>query len=206
MESQENTCLDETIIALKNKAKEQESKDIYGKVSIKNQPLLFEDSTLFNNKMKMRLPKDFVDMPEGMAKLKYPSENRPQLIKSNADGSVNITLSLLEQSVTPEQVGLCLEQLKGVIKKVNPANIFYQEDNKILETTTIGYFDFKSYAIDAPLYNLVFIAAIENKLMMGIFNAPFDDYEDWDSIALQMACSIKDLTNNLNTKGGSRHA
>lgn len=71
------------------------------------------------------LPEGFVDMPPEMARIKYPSEQRPQEIRMNGDGTVNFTFSLFEAGLEEQQIEDALGQFKSVIRKVNPAFVFY---------------------------------------------------------------------------------
>lgn len=58
----------------------------------------------------LMLPDTFVDMPSSIVKLKYPSEQRPQIIKTSLDASVNFTFSLFNQEFEDSQVGRGIEQ------------------------------------------------------------------------------------------------
>ena len=71
-----------------------------------------------------------------------PSEQRPQVIKTSDDGTVNFTFSLYDTEFNERQIEDALGQFKAVIRKVNPAFIFY--DFVVESDKALGWFDFKS--------------------------------------------------------------
>ncbi|SNS15304.1 hypothetical protein SAMN05446037_100514 [Anaerovirgula multivorans] len=186
--------MDEKILKMKNQFKKYENKDIMGTVHIGEEKFEFEDVEFFDGKMTMRIPEVFTDMPLEMAKMKYPSEQRPQSIKTNEDGSVNITLSLFDEAIEKDQIKECRNGFRSIIKRMNPSTLFFDNEIMDMEDTKIGYFDYRSPALDDNLYNIMFVRAIDSKLLMGTFNCIFKDMEEWKPVALQMILSIKDLT------------
>ena len=66
------------------------------------------------------LPEGFVDMPPEMARIKYPSEQRPREIRMNGDGTVNFTFNLFEAGLEEQQIDDALGQFKSVIRKHDP--------------------------------------------------------------------------------------
>ena len=86
---------DEKIIKAMNAYK----KGTYGSIQegffIKEELVTFEKEWLFDKKMQIMLPTSFTDMPMEQAKLKYPMEQRPQVIKTNEETDINFTFSLI---------------------------------------------------------------------------------------------------------------
>jgi hypothetical protein len=196
--------LDEKMLEIRNRQKQLDSPDIQGTVNIGGQRVDFADVNFFNGKMAMRLPKKFTDMPLNFAKIKYPAEQRPQIIKMNEDGSINVTLSLYPEKLNKEGVADCIAGLQTVINRMNPANLFFELKTEQNEVLTVGYFDYKSNALDSDLYNIMFVTSIAGNTMLGTFNCRLNDRENWQIIALQMILSIRDLT--LVKEGGPQNA
>ena len=75
--------LDEKIIEARRK-EAQNKLDIRKDCLIVNgEKIEFQETPLFQGKMTLLLPISFVDMPQKVAKIKYPSEQRPQIIKTD---------------------------------------------------------------------------------------------------------------------------
>lgn len=116
--------LDEQIIELRRKEKAA-SEDIHGDgITINGELLTFKETLLFKDKMSIWLPESFVDMPSKIARIKYPSEQRPQIIKTDLLGSTNFAFNLFSKPIEPAQMQSAADGMKAILKKVNPANIF----------------------------------------------------------------------------------
>lgn len=146
--------------------------------------------------MSILLPVSFVDMPQKIARLKYPSEQRPQIIKTDLLGSTNFAFNLFDKAIKPVQMQSAADGMKSILKKVNPANIFYESGTEPLGETMLSWFEFKGHGIDTQIYYIVFLTSIGGKLMHGIFNCAVADMEAWKEAAFQVIRSIQDRTEN----------
>lgn len=187
--------VDEKILDFINEVEKREvKKDICnGPVKIGKRYYEFEERNFFDEKLRMYIPNDFEDMPEAARKLKYPSENRPGIIKCNEDGSITFTLNVIDNPLDEERVGELKDGMKMIIKKTNPANVFYEDGIIEVNSKNIGFFEFKSYAIDDALYNLMFFIEFEEKTLMGTFSCRYSDYEEWRDVSFQVLKTIKVL-------------
>ncbi|MFW2501436.1 hypothetical protein [Clostridium diolis] len=185
--------VDEKILEYINAAEKKEAqKDISnGAIKIGQRYYEFEETEFFEGKLKMYIPKDFQDMPLEARKFKYPSENRPEIIKCNEDGSIAVTFKLIESILTEEYVEQLRDMMKAINKRLNPANIYFDEEILEVDGKNIGYFDFKSSAIDDFLYNYMFFLSLEGKTVIGTFSCIFSDYAEWKDIIMQMVNTIR---------------
>ena len=69
----EEKYLDETILEIKRQKDKEENINIEEGVYIKNEYVEFEEIKLFDESMGILLPKSFIDLPDTMKKIKYPS-------------------------------------------------------------------------------------------------------------------------------------
>ncbi|WP_310603813.1 hypothetical protein [Anaerosporobacter sp.] len=211
---------DEIVIEAMNAYKVNERGDIYKGVYIKEELFEFERQELFEGTMSIMLPKKFIDMPYEYAKIKYPSENRPEIIKTNEMGDVNFTFSVVDTILTNEMVKEAKEGMRMIIKRIQPANVFFDneemniwEDNVAIEKEsigtknsnendaieereciTIGWFDFKSHGLDEKIYQFWYCFPMEGKMVHGIFNCIYSDHILWKPLLLQVIQSIRDET------------
>lgn len=184
---------DEKILDFLNEVEKREAKkDICsGPVKIGNRYYEFEEIEFFDKKLKIYIPKDFEDMPMEARQIKYPSGSRPEIIKSNEDGSIAITLNIIDSPLDEERVEELKDGMKMIIKKTNPANVFYEDGIVEVKCKNIGFFEFKSSAIDDFLYNLMFFLEFQEKTLMGTFSCLYKDYKDWRDVAFQVIKTIK---------------
>ncbi|MCB2362132.1 hypothetical protein [Clostridium estertheticum] len=185
--------IDEKILDFINESeKKQAKKDICsGPIKIGNRYYEFEEKEFFDEKLKIYIPKDFEDMPLDVRKFKYPSESRPEIIKSNEEGSIAITLNIIDSPLDEERVEELKDGMKMIIKKSNPSNVFYEDGVLEVESKNIGFFEFKSSVIDDFLYNLMFFLEFKEKTLMGTFSCPYKKYNDWRDVAFQVINNLK---------------
>ncbi len=185
--------VDEKILDYINAVEAEEArKDIKdGPVKIGNRYYEFEETDFFDEKLRMYIPNNFEDMSEGARKLKYPSENRPEIIKCNKDGSIAITLKLIDSPLDDEHVEQLRDTMKLINKRLNPANLYFDEGILEVDEKKIGYFDFKSSAIDDFLYNFIFLLELQEKTVMGTFSCGYCEREMWKDVVLEMVNTIE---------------
>ena len=186
--------LDEPIIEALNNYKTATTGDIYSGVYIKERKYEFSSQELFNGKFCVYLPITFVDMPAEIAKIKYPSEQRPQIIKTNKSGCINFTFSLLDIVTEKDKIASVKTTIRNVIKKVQPSNVFYEDVTEPLGNSYISWFDYKSYAVDNQIYNLVYTTLVDNRVLHGVFNCINEEGQLWKPIALQVIRSIRECS------------
>lgn len=113
--------LDEEVMQFRKSAKKSKYNSLETGMYIKDELVHFKEVRVLNDKVSLMLSDAFVDMPLEIAKIKYPSEQRPQVIKMNDDASVNFTFSLYDTPFSERQIESALSQFQRIILKVNPA-------------------------------------------------------------------------------------
>ena len=54
----------------------------------------FTKALYFNDSVSIYTPLSFIDMPDEIKEIKYPTKFRPEIIKTNLAGDINLSLSL----------------------------------------------------------------------------------------------------------------
>lgn len=183
---------DEKILEYRKRARDEKYCSLETGMYIKDEFIQFERKVIFQEKMSIILPTTFVDLPSNIAKLKYISEQRPQIIKTSLDTTVNLGFTMTDIEIHPEQVEALCKQAKSALKRVNPAIIFYE--GQVESDLSLGWFEFKSYGIDSNAYNLMFVTIIKGKMLHGVFICNYDDALEWRDAARQMMHSIRDIS------------
>jgi hypothetical protein len=187
--------LDEKIVAQRQAREKEKHKKLEDGMYVKNTLIQFRRIPLLNETISIVLPDSFIDLPKDMADLKYPYINRPKIIKTSLDTRVNYCFSLFaNKKLYPDQTLPVAEQVRTLAKRANPSLQFV--DVEILENAhfSTSWYDFKSFAMDGQLYNIVFITSVYEMLMHGLFNCPYDEREEWRPIAFQMIEAIGEYT------------
>lgn len=195
---------DEKILEYRRRARKEEYSSLQTGMYIKNELVQFDYVEIFPDKLSIMMPTTFVTLPSNLAKLKYTSEQRPQVIKTSLDTTVNLGISLLNVPVYPEQIKILQGQTKEALKRLNPAFVFYEE--KVENESPLGWLEFKSYGLDGNVYNLMFFAIADGKAVHGIFNCVYEDAVEWRDAARQMIYSIKDISKEEKNEGTKNYS
>lgn len=185
---------DEKIIAMRNAEKRKQYDSIETGIYVGDELIRFTECRLFDGRMSIMLPDSFTDMAPEDAKKKYPSENRPQIIMTNPDGTVNFTFNLLDQKIAQDQIIDARVQFRMLIQKVFPANEFFEDGVLEINNKSLAWFDFKSPGLDSSIYNLMFVTMLDWKMMIGIYNVPYSASRAWSAIFKLLNNTIIDLT------------
>ncbi|WP_371367063.1 hypothetical protein SRRS_11760 [Sporomusa rhizae] len=186
--------LDERIRSVINQAEEQErinSQSIYEGITINGRYYEFQEMAFFDDQFKIQMPTAFFDMPLNLARIKYPSGDRPQIIRTEDTGSINITLNRITNNVCEDQIPEVKDGLKTILKRLNPSYLFFEEGVETVNEKQVGFFEFKSPTLDKPLFNLMFVVTLDRDVILGVFNCPYEDYREWRPIARQIMESIQ---------------
>lgn len=188
---------DEKIAGLKKSRRNQKYRDITADgVYIGDSFVQFHSRKIFE-RLELYIPESFIEMPEEILLMKYPSVNRPQIVLTSLDCSVNFAFNYIQEKISGDQVEDLAAQMQEMIRKSNPAAVFYKEDSDIISgNRTISMFDYKSYGIDIQLYNLVCFAELSDGILHGVFNCPDKDSEEWSDVAWQALKTSREQMEN----------
>jgi hypothetical protein len=185
--------IDEKILSIINEEEKKEArKNICdGQIKIGENYYEFEEKDFFDEKLKMYIPNSFEDMSLDARKLKYPSESRPEIIKCNEDGSIAITLKVIDSRLDEENVDYVSKLMKLMIQRLNPSNLFFKEGILEVDNKNVGYFDCKSSAVDDFLYNFIFFLEFQKKTLMGTFSCIYDEHREWKDVIFEILKTIR---------------
>lgn len=184
---------DEKILEYRRRARNEKYSTLETGIYIKDELIQFERKEFFSAKLSIMLPISFVKMPSKLARVKYISQQRPQIIMTSLDTTVNFGMSMTDAKMQVDQIKIVTKQMMEALKRLNPAFAFY---DKQFETkyVPLGWFEFKSYGIDTDVYNLMLISIIDGKMMHGVFNCDYADVLEWRDVARQIIYSIQDIS------------
>ncbi len=168
-----------------------------GEIELDGEKIIFEEVTLLENRLRMRLPQNFSTMGPKLAAQKYPSDNRPHLIYSDPTGALSLAFTDTQSPVSNEEIANFRDFLLTNLQRMQPEMKFLTTGLKELGTKKIGHFDFISVALDTLLYNLTFVVELSGQALLGSFNCPEKQIDKWQPIAHGMIASITFLEDNV---------
>ena len=176
------------------KALHIQRRDTFGSIDeglyINNELIHFNKTLLFNDRISVMLPENFVLMLPEIAEVKYFSGKRPDVIYTSLDMSVNFTFTDLGISGNDEDTRLAAGLIKQIIKNANPGYEFFEENEDVERNVIINRFDFQSYGIDDEAYNIMYLACTGNNLLQGTFSCLYKDRKEWKRAALEVIKTV----------------
>lgn len=160
-------------------------------IRIEGKWIYFERRFLREESISIMLPKSFTPMSIEEARIKYPSEHRPQIILTDPGGAVNLLFQQMVGAVTNEGIEDFRNQAFGLMKRVNTG--IKPMDQGVTEAAGkhIAYVEFSNPTLDGKLYNLMFFLEAEGIPYMGTFNCRTKGMKYWKSAAFEMLRSIQ---------------
>ena len=144
--------------------------------------------TLFDGMLEIYLPSQFRSLSEEAAKWKYPSMNRPQIIMTNEDMTVDFTLNRVRETVQPMTAQAVWEE----IDRIFPRNVLYETGSFNTGGLEIIWLEYKSFSLSLEVYNILFtIMSDAAGTIIGTFTCPFTSYDIWKPCVLQIIKTIK---------------
>ena len=140
---------DKQIIPLKVRNSEAESMSLDTGFYIEGRLETFSKEKYFDDLLSIYIPESFIDLPDEIKEVKYPTNFRPEVIKTNLAGDVNLSISLLKVSDYTE-VKTLVTDFKSLLSKAHNGIKFLEYDELEKEGCVKMYcFDFIIPGIDA---------------------------------------------------------
>lgn len=185
---------DKLILGMRNSGRKEAHKSIYDEYTmIGNTRYVFDWCTVVQRRIHILLPTEFVDLPLEIARLRYPAEDRPKVIKSSMDSLINFAFLYGQNIEKEEDVVLASRVYAAAIHEINPSNEF-QKSGTVYRNKKEGrlasWYEFLSPASGERVYNRHAFLSLEGKLLQVVFNCPESRAEDWKEVLPSITVSI----------------
>jgi len=161
---------DNQIIPLKVRNYETEAMSLDTGYYIEGRLETFSKEQYFDKLLSIYIPESFIDMPDEIKEIKYPTNFRPEIIKTNLAGDVNLSISLLKVSEDTE-VKTLVTDFKSLLSKAHNGIKFLTYDELEKEGCVKMYcFDFIIPGIDERIYHKTGLGKIGRETVQVMFN------------------------------------
>lgn len=184
---------DEGFINLIRERQEEAVWDIKaGRVLVDGKNIIFREREVIKGKLWIWMPDEFGPLSKDLARLKYPNENRPDVIYTNKETTVNVTFSHKREKLKEGEEEEIRNYMKEIVKRVQTSSEMIEEGTvKTEEGCLLAWFDFVTPAIDTDIYNLMFFSSLGGRLLIGSCNCLDADREDWKVFFMQMLGTVR---------------
>lgn len=161
---------DEQIIPLKVRSSEAEAMSLDTGYYIEGRLETFSKEQYFDKLLSIYIPESFIDMPDEIKEIKYPTNFRPEIIKTNLAGDVNLSISLINVSEDTE-VKTLVTDFKNLLSKAHNGIKFLEYNELEKEGCVKMYcFDFIIPGIDERIYHKTGLGKIGRETVQVMFN------------------------------------
>ena len=171
-----------------------QDRTIYTGIKIAGKTIEFEErSFLEEGKIKMMVPKEFTELDAEIAKFKYPSEHRPDIILTDESGTTNILFNHMDETMDNEDAEMIRDRLIGMVRRGNPGIRPLSTGIEVISGKNVAYVEFSNPVMDGKIYNVMFFLQVADRILMGSFNCLTKVQKYWKDPAFQMMCSLQVL-------------
>lgn len=159
------------------------SEILSGETLIDEKPIIFEKRFFYDETLSVFLPKDFDFMDTEIVKIKYPSENRPNIIISDLAGLYSFMFNHTSSKLKKTEIKEFTDMMKTTLSRSNASIIFKSAGQKEINGKNIGFLEFISPALDYDIYNLMYFLSFDERALIIGFNCIKDLSNSWKNIA-----------------------
>ena len=183
--------IDEKIIPMKLETDNSISMSLEDGYYISGKLETFTKALYFNDSVSIYSPSSFIDMPDEIKEIKYPTSFRPEIIKTNLAGDVNLSLSLLEEGKDAD-IETLLSDLRSLLSKAHKG-IRFLEAKKLNKEgfVEINCFDFILPGIDEKIYHMMGMGKTDRQIIQVIFNCMEPDANAWKKAVIDIFENIE---------------
>jgi len=168
-----------------------EERTIYTGLRIKGEWVYFEPRLFFDEQLSMMIPTTFTNMPLEMAKIKYPSQQRPEIILTDDTTAINLMMTHMSEAMKNEESEAVRDQIMGMMQRLNPGIKTWESGVEVVSDKNVAYVAFSNPVMDGKLYNLMYFLELNGRTLMVSFNCKATEMKYWKKAAFEMMQSMK---------------
>nr|WP_317357640.1 hypothetical protein [uncultured Tyzzerella sp.] len=166
-----------------------------GYIIVKYEKLLLEEKELYDDKIKIILPKNFKIMDKDLVASKYTLSNSPDYVYTSEDTTVNFNFSLEKVEILNDEVEEIRDIVLNEFKRIYPAS--NMENIEIIEAEgkKIGTFSFVLPVLDGDLFNKIYLVPLKIGLLILTFSCDIFQKKEWENILNNIVLTLRE--NNI---------
>ena len=180
---------DEQTISVTIAERNEKKLTIFDKAIIDETEYQFEKREFYPG-FSMVLPESFEELPPEYIRVKYPREDRPDIILSNTDTTVNFAFA--NAAPSPDDLNKRLVQHKAILKRLLPGYVSLTDMVIDLENgMKVACYDYRINAADADVYCLNFFTDLPEEQLFCWFTCPLESQDQWAPLVREMIKTIE---------------
>ena len=145
---------------------------------------------LLDGRVQMLMPDSFAVMSEELLRLKYPNENRPTIVYTNSDGTINIAVNHPDSEIPNDAVGALRDQIVTSFKNLYPSAVWYRDEMASVDGRNYFVIELTTPAVDTEIRNIMYFSSLNDRLLGISFNCTVEHEQEWAEIGKRVIDSI----------------
>lgn len=147
--------------------------------------------SLVSGRVELNSPVELTQMSDEMWTLKYQNKSKPILMLSDENAEVNLIGFLTNQPASESQLASFKDFQITQLKKSRPDLEVLEQGVKVVNEKKVGFFKFKTQAIDQKVFNYYFFTVVDGKIILFTFNCIENLQKEWEKTADEIVNTIK---------------
>ena len=154
-------------------------------------PSKLQKQVLFDGNIEIMLPSNFEALDTTVINYKYPTANKPKVVYSNVEMSINVAFAVKENaSKSKINVSLSTDIMASTLKEALPGSKVLDQGVIRQSGGDFGYVELRTKALDTQIYNLMYFVITEEELIIVSFNCPMKLLKTWKPVAKDIMASL----------------
>lgn len=136
------------------------------------------------------IPDGFTKMGEAMLRTKYPGANRPSIVYTNEQGSVNIAFNHTSNKLSPSQIDQLHVQLDSSIRAAQPNAKWMFSGKQIYRGKNWAQLEFQSVAVDTTIHNMMVATSVSGRMLAISFNCTDELASEWLGVGREIIQTV----------------
>jgi hypothetical protein len=136
--------------------------------------------------LEILVPEGFTKMDEALLQVKYPNANRPTLVFTNADGTINLAINHTSSAVAPNQLEQLHQQLDTSIRQAQPNANWMFSGFQNYHGRRWTQLEFQSDAVDTKIHNMMIATSAQGRMLAISFNCTDAHAKTWMNVGREI--------------------
>lgn len=162
-----------------------------GEILVNMVPVTFAERLFLDGKVAIWMPEDFEALTPEEVAVSYPLGNKPDKVYSNSYLDLAAGYNYTQHEVPDEYMGDFLKIARLALERTGPKVRILSEKVRRTEKHTISSIEMISHTITESIYNLMYFASLEGRVLLGFINFNCKNRERYKPIAQEMLASFR---------------
>lgn len=171
--------------------KEKEQSIFSGEIMVNMIPVTFAERTFLDGKAAIWMPKSFEELSPEVMEVFYPLGNKPDSVYAGKNLDLTTGYQYTQHEIPDEYMEDFLKIAKPALENMGPKVKILSERVRKTDNHTIATLEMISHTITEAVYNLMYFASLNGRVLLGFINFDYKNIKRYKTIAKEMLSSFR---------------